>query len=257
MSVNWKARTFNANNAVILGKISELVYKNRTTIARTVREWDLELVASFKHKETQAYIFGNDETWILAFCGVKTLKAEHWVASLDTKLINALGGKIHAGFFTIFSDIWEDIWNTLKNERNGRNLWVTGHSLGGALATLTVARLIFEEKQQVNGLYTFGQPRVGDKKFADRFNNDFKKFTHRFENERDLVPLTPPRDMDYRHVGTRWHFDKRGKLNKTRRKEENPLREFRNHIKDLVKLDHMRDHLVSAYLKNLARLVKS
>jgi len=45
---------------------------------------------------------------------------------------------------------------------------VTGHSLGGAIATLAVAELI-SKGIQVDNLYTFGSPRVGDSNFISWF----------------------------------------------------------------------------------------
>lgn len=132
---------------------------------------------------------------------------------------------------------------------------MTGHSLGGALATLAVAKLRQEKKQAVNGLYTFGSPRVGNQKFADKFDDDFKRYTFRFVNDNDAVPHAPSEDMNFRHVGTRMHFDKKGRLNN--RKKSSLLKKIGKRVKDTVMLDDLRDHQMSNYLKNLKRLAKS
>jgi len=51
---------------------------------------------------------------------------------------------------------------------------VTGHSLGGAVATLTAAELSTNTNYNVADVYTYGEPRVGNKKFADWFNKKLK-----------------------------------------------------------------------------------
>lgn len=217
MSINWDAQKFNASNAEFLGRAADLAYENKTIIAKTAKAWKMEFVKSFKVKETQAYIIGDDSTLILAFRGTEITKAKDILTDINAKLVNGLGGKIHQGFCVALSYVWTDVWNTLKKERASRALWVTGHSLGGALATLAVAKLLQEQHQLVNGLYTFGSPRVGNGRFADKFDEDFKKYAYRFVNDNDAVPHVPSEDMNFSHVGTHMHFDEKGKLNNKKR----------------------------------------
>lgn len=40
-----------------------------------------------------------------------------------------------------------------------RKLYLAGHSLGGALATVAAAHLLFSENMQISGMYTIGSPR--------------------------------------------------------------------------------------------------
>jgi len=256
MSINWKVKIFNASNAERLGKASDLVYENDATVAKTAKTWDMELVKSFKHRDTQAYIIGDDDTWILAFRGTEVTKVKDITTDLDVQLVNGLGGKIHKGFRDALAYVWDDIWNTLKADRGSRTLWITGHSLGGALATLAVAKLRQEKGQPVNGLYTFGSPRVGNEKFADKFDNDFNKYTYRFVNDNDAVPHVPSEDLGFSHIGTRMQFDEKGRLN-NKKKKSSFLKKVVNRAEDVVTLDDLRDHQMSNYLKNLARLASS
>ena len=256
MSINWTAKTFNASNAERLGKAADLVYENNATVAKTAKTWGMELVKSFKHRDTQAYIIGDDNTWILAFRGTEAAKAKDMLTDVNAKLVNGLGGRIHRGFRDALSYIWGDLWDTLKKGRGSRTLWVTGHSLGGALATLAVAKLRQEKNHPVNGLYTFGQPRVGNEKFADKFDDDFKKYTFRFVNDNDAVPHAPRGDMNFSHAGMLMHFDKKGNLDK-KKKSKNLLKKIVGRTEDVVTLDDLRDHPMSNYLKNLKRLVNS
>ncbi|MEM9273880.1 MAG: lipase family protein [Cyanobacteria bacterium P01_F01_bin.143] len=74
------------------------------------------------------------------------------------------------------------------------NIYVTGHSLGGALAT--IATMHIAEKDQLKtpiNLYSFASPRVGDNSFADKFNqlSSDKIKAFRFANSEDLVTKIP------------------------------------------------------------------
>lgn len=46
-----------------------------------------------------------------------------------------------------------------EEEGKNRKLYVSGHSLGGALATVAGARLAFEHDMKIAGMYTIGSPR--------------------------------------------------------------------------------------------------
>ena len=74
-----------------------------------------------------------------------------------------------------------------------KTLWICGHSLGGAMATLCASRL--EEKDPI--LYTYGSPKVGGKEFVAGLEVDH----WRFVNNNDAVPKVPLWLMGYKHHG--------------------------------------------------------
>jgi predicted lipase len=84
-----------------------------------------------------------------------------------------------------------------------RSLYVTGHSLGGAIATLFVAKLRAQRpelvKQSLRRVVTFGAPAVGLKRFRDYYA-ELNEMTLRIVNAADAVPYSPP--AGYYHVGT-------------------------------------------------------
>jgi triacylglycerol lipase len=254
MKVDWKTQTFNGANAEVLGKAASLAYADEATVATKVKDWKMELIHSFNLKETQAYIIGDNETWILAFRGTEPNKIKDWITDLDAKHVGGPGGKVHEGFLVALSYVWSDIWNTLKDERGFRSLWVTGHSLGGALATLAVAKLRQERGHPVNGLYTFGQPRVGDEEFSSHFNQDFGPYTYRFINNNDVVPRVPTRLMNYRDTGIVKYFNEYGKINDKITWDQILLRRIGERIEDILALDDIKDHSMINYLNNLAWL---
>ncbi|XP_022722826.1 uncharacterized protein LOC111279985 isoform X2 [Durio zibethinus] len=81
-------------------------------------------------------------------------------------------------------------------------VYVTGHSLGGALATLLALELSSSQFAKrgviLVTMYNFGSPRVGNRRFAEVYNEKVKD-SWRIVNHRDIIP-TVPRLMGYCHV---------------------------------------------------------
>lgn len=118
-------------------------------------------------------------------------------------------GAVHRGFMRALEGVWIELHTLIeKFHRPGHHVWITGHSMGGALATLTAKRLAaFMEPVQC---ITFGQPRVGD----PAFYSNYDVVHHRFVNEHDVIPKLPPRGMftRYWHVGTEERMDAAGNV---------------------------------------------
>ncbi|MDZ7599636.1 MAG: lipase family protein [Desulfobacterales bacterium] len=102
------------------------------------------------------------------------------------------GGRVHRGFKSIFLGAWQEIAGELQRVR--KPLFYTGHSLGGALATLAAACL------PPQAVYTFGAPRVGDADFVAVLKP--VRIFH-IVNPNDLVTALPPKGKGLRfaHAG--------------------------------------------------------
>ncbi|CAD5230557.1 unnamed protein product [Bursaphelenchus okinawaensis] len=88
----------------------------------------------------------------------------------------------------------------LRLKHLGHKVWITGHSLGGALASLFATHVAMSKhlvKPQVV-LYTFGQPRVGNRDYA-ALHNYFVDESYRVIHNADLVPNIPFPIMNYYH----------------------------------------------------------
>jgi hypothetical protein len=77
-------------------------------------------------------------------------------------------------------------------------LYITGHSLGGALAALSAAMIHASGrcgaiKDKLRGVYTFGQPMIGDNELTARCEKEFGNILYRHIYDRDIVPRFPPR----------------------------------------------------------------
>ena len=103
------------------------------------------------------------------------------------------------GFQTALMDVWPAMKARLANYAQ-RPLWLTGHSLGGAIATLAAAQLAAADESFI-GVYTFGSPRCGGRKFSRIYETEAGARSHRVHNNSDIVTRFPTRQMNYRHVG--------------------------------------------------------
>lgn len=128
-------------------------------------------------------------------------------------------GFVHKGFSSAVDSVWADIKTRISPEEKQR-IWLTGHSMGGALALLAGARFVTEYKGcdniVINGLYVFGAPRVGDQDFADAFNNTYlRQRSFLFAKYNDIVTVLPPcikKIWEYRDVGNIIYIDQEGVL---------------------------------------------
>jgi hypothetical protein len=149
----------------------------------------------FERAGTQAYAFEIGANRVLAFRGTEPTRIEDWQTDANlSKLVLGEGGFVHEGFAEALDLIWEPTKKWL-DQAGGKQVWVTGHSLGGALALIAGARI-----GGVN-VYTYGQPRVGDQIFAMQAEAKLGTGYCRFVHNRDIVAKVPPYTMGFRHFG--------------------------------------------------------
>ena len=159
----------------------------------------------------QGFIASSHDTVYIAIEG--TASTDDWVA--DAKALKTynyfFGDKrlvgIHMGFHELFLDVWPDIKEFIDAQTTNNSVVVTGHSLGGALATLVAAALSTQTPHAIE-VVTFGSPRVGNHAFMKKFNASVHLST-RVVRDLDIVPRAPK--FDYWHVDTLVHLTDDGK----------------------------------------------
>ena len=247
---------YRGSNALLLAKASLLAYKPEKEIQNETQRWGCTNSMFFNRKGTQAYLTGNDDMLILAFRGTEQ-KLEDWMTDAKMKLTDGPGGKVHRGFHRALKNVWQDIRKALDEFRGkGQSIWITGHSLGAALATLAAATLGDDKEDiPVNGIYTFGQPRVGDRTFARNYNQDFGEIAFRFVNNNDVVTRVPPRTFGYRHVGRFLYIDSKHRLQDDIHWWNHFLDRLRGRREDFGKLgtDGIKDHGMERYIARLEK----
>ena len=107
------------------------------------------------------------------------------------------------GFLNEFEKIHDQVRTFI--DASDKPVWLTGHSLGAAVVTLTAFNYGLEK---INGLYTFGSPCVGDQDFANKFDQKkLNQICFRYANGNDLVAKGLPFWRDrfglpkFQHVG--------------------------------------------------------
>ena len=180
------------------GKFDEVVSEFNEILpdADTIEKFNID------DTDTQAIIIPTKGFLILSFRGTeesyKDLKTD-----LDASTSECpSGGRTHSGFLTAYESIEAKIKECLEKEAFAKKpLYITGHSLGGALATISAKRL--EHKGGIVACYAFGSPRVGD----SNWTSTLKTPVYRVVNSVDPVPALPPGE-GYLHCGDmRWLSD--------------------------------------------------
>jgi len=148
--------------------------------------------------------------------GFRSMKSFHnWQTNLDFHQVSYcdddVGAKVHDGFMSSYSTLAAQVRSSvsalLKSFPKARVL-VTGHSLGGALATLCAADLKMGLGDQLADpdqvlLYTFGSPRVGNAEFAAYFNSRLfpNGYAYRVVQTDDAVAHVPSLLHKFVHIG--------------------------------------------------------
>ena len=112
----------------------------------------------------------------------------NWVTNFN---LGARARDVHRGFEDAVDAVWSDVAAALKGAE--QPLFITGHSLGGALAIIAAERLRRELKIEATAVYTFGAPRVGSAAFAGSYNAcGLGDRSYRLIHGLDIVPTLPP-----------------------------------------------------------------
>ena len=144
----------------------------------------------------QAYVLSDKTDVIVACRGTEPTALNDVLADLKMFPVkHHIAGRVHRGFYAEYDKVIPGIKDALAkhNKKGDKTVWVTGHSLGGAMAVLVAAEL-----KPNGGLHTFGQPRVGNKAFLTAL--DGIKY-YRYRNNNDAVTAVPPSFLLFRHGG--------------------------------------------------------
>jgi triacylglycerol lipase len=160
---------------------------------------DDHIVAAFRGTESPTTIDGLKD-WLLTDAGNLLIVPE---GRLGTDLAAAgTGARFHQGFVTAIGDIWEPFLLAIETERkkSDRPIWLTGHSLGGALALLA-AWLLRRKFIAVHQVYTFGGPMIGNNEVVEAFAREFPEKIFRYVNMPDPIPKLPTISLIANHYG--------------------------------------------------------
>lgn len=193
--------------ALSLAVACELAYEEPSIIELAVKEWGFEFgeyinVVKGNDIDTQCYVMHSDTDIVVAFCGSESLK--DWLTNFQTVYDPGplTDTRAHEGFQdALFPAVLPLIRYLETCDLQNKRLWITGHSLGGALCSL-FAGMLCENNINVYSVYTFASPRPADSQFEKQLNDAIQGPHIRVVNFGDLVPHVPPEPF-YSHPGYR------------------------------------------------------
>ena len=169
--------------------------------------------------DTRAVTYQTEQDLIVAFRGTRSLR--NFVTDIRARRVPLFAGseaEVHEGFQQALDSVCDALQSSveelLRTAEDAQQrvptggpttprLWITGHSLGAALAKLFAIRC----KLAIAGVYTFGEPRVGNAAFRDYYDALLKSCTFRVVDGEDFITRIPWLLALYRHSGTEIFYD--------------------------------------------------
>ena len=203
-----------ARNRWLLSEHALLAYDDASNIGWVMRERSraVHFLTGPKHKGFAYAADLDDHDTVLAFRGTQAFRpgdslakfaeiaSDYWTDGRFAKRAASSGGWTHAGF----ADSADELFDALRGAglfATPRRWWICGHSLGGALAVLSAARLRDHAEQSIAAVVSLGQPKVGDARFVSCLD---ALPVYRIVHGCDVVPTLPPAAFGFAHT-TREH----------------------------------------------------
>lgn len=153
---------------------------------------------AFGSKEWFGFILESSDSIIIAFRG--TQSNPDWIADADIVEhpfpYDSKNALVHGGFLSIYESCREQLLSKLYSLPSQKKLYITGHSLGAALAVLHSLDVYENNSFKQIALFTLAGPRVGNREFTTKYNRKIKN-SIRFVNTNDIIPLLPPKKIYY------------------------------------------------------------
>lgn len=160
----------------------------RSKIAYTISDTD-PLCISSSEQDCQAVFWRSKDSLYLTFRG--TTSKKDILTDLDIRRHTIKEKiKVHTGFFKQFVSVEKKIRECLDRNKDATDLYICGHSLGGALSYIAAAHFgeMYPDFKII--CHTFGSPRVGNRHFVEWFNKNVYEHI-RVINNKDPVPMIP------------------------------------------------------------------
>ncbi|KAL4429228.1 hypothetical protein ABPG74_022108 [Tetrahymena malaccensis] len=207
----------------------------------------------YTNQNDSSYIMGYDQqenAILIILKGINPWCIADWETDLTTEKIDypkCESCQVNKVFYQQLQDIKEQLKKDflyLRSQYPQSKIYVTGQSLGGALATLVVPEIyLLNEKKPIDAFYTFGSPRVGNLQFSFWYTSKryFSKISARITSNKDIVTQLPPKSFPflYTHIGHEVFYNNFSNLNEYIMCEIPEEQECSNqHTGDLSMKDH-------------------
>ena len=211
-AIPTRRAAYSDRTAAMMAKVAMLAYvafedaDKKKILNGILTHGKVKLLETLAGHGTEALVADTDKFVVVAFRGTSSRRDVR--TDLQTRFnvskVNiegrAVAVAVHSGFYTAFTKVEKEL-RALLEKTGEKPIYLTGHSLGGALALVASAALGGSSAlgDRIAAVYTFGAPRVGQANFSEIV----KAPHYRVINSGDIVPLVPPTwVLGYRHTGT-------------------------------------------------------
>ena len=222
-----------------MAQMAAIAYLDSEAAAREYANLGYDGHIFFEHQGAQAHAVWNIRRYVICFRGTEPDELSDLLADLNALPDKGImGGYVHNGFQNEVEKLWDNIQADYVRNGTDKQFFLTGHSLGGAMATIAASRFV----DKVECLFTYGSPRVGTKSFIKTIQCPH----YRHVNNNDIVTAVPPALMLYRHHGTKRYINFYGLIRKMTfwQRVKDKLRGYRSGL-----LDGAKDHSMANYIE--------
>lgn len=276
--------------SLLFAELSLLSYYDETEVRRVARDAGIGNLLFLDRDGAQAYVFTSQDDCIVTCRGTEPTDWNDIKADIKAGTVFAeTVGRVHRGFKQEVDNLWPALGQIL--DTTVHPLWFTGHSLGGAMATICAGRCqlsaLATESMRASAasvragaqlltrsvatslldqlgwrprhaatpqaLFTYGSPRVGNR----RYINYVKVKHYRWVNNNDMVTRVPPNWLGYRHCGREVYLDYQGQIRQLHGWER-----LRDRVRGLLagldrfRLDYFADHSITRYVQHINHAVE-
>lgn len=220
--VNWdwnlsslpqSTNTYNQQVALFLTKVAALssFFLCETSTFPSIPSFDSKTLVNLDlPTESVGYMIYSPTTRVMIISWRGTESQEDLITDATFTQVSApsgVMGGVHKGFLDVIMNL-EPKLKQYINKYQPATIYVTGHSLGAGLTTLSSAMLASRFSNINIAGYAFAPPDVGNAVFKTWANSIENLSIYRFQNTADLVPTIPPGlpNASYYEVGTNYLF---------------------------------------------------
>jgi hypothetical protein len=213
---------YNVPTAIQMAKLCAVSYCPEDSVADWSCNWcrhlpDFNLCGLIQNKSTSVFGILGYDTYrsYLVFEGTQDLTDVLYDLQIG-KLVpykEHPSAKVHHGFWNSYQSVRHQIIEKITEcsanfpHFSVDNLYITGHSLGSALATITTLDLAETTDIRVKELYSLAGPRVGNVEFVELFNQVIGTDNYyRITSENDPVVHLPFMWMNYKHLDNEYWY---------------------------------------------------
>lgn len=229
---------------------AQLAYKKPNLTEKYFRQAGFTSINLLDYEGAQCYLLSNKDTAVIVFRGTEPKqKSDIWADLKTWKKKSQTKGSIHSGFMGETDKVWESV-KKFVGDNSDKNLYIAGHSLGGAMASVASSRL--QQHAPLKMTYTYGSPRVGNSSWRN-----YQTWSHqRIQNNNDVVTQTPPMLLGFRHHVPSVYINHYGNIRKLTRwqKTKDMFRGRWRAIQKFQFFDGIMDHNMDKYCLKLHKV---